>query len=134
MVVRDVSSSEALELALIENLHRKDLNPIEEGLAYKKLIDESRVTQEVLAKRLGKDRSTITNMMRLLKLPTLIQKDLIDERLSMGHARVIVALDTPKVQMIVRDKIIKRGLSVRQAEALAKKIKTPIDEKTDKQQ
>lgn len=123
VVVREVSPAESLELAVIENIHRKDLNPIEEAHAYKKLLEQTGVTQDVLAKRLGKDRTSITNLLRLLALPSSIQKDLIDGRLSMGHARVLAGLKTPEDQNFVREEIIRRGLSVRQAETLARRAR-----------
>ena len=119
VVVKEVTPIESLELALIENIHRKDLNPIEEAQAYQRWLEDADTTQEVLAKKLGKDRSTITNLLRLLKLPKLIQQDLIEDRLSMGHARVLAGLKTPEEQTALRDLIIKKSLSVRQAEALA---------------
>jgi len=121
VVVREVTPSESLELALIENIHRKDLNPIEEAVAYGKLLEETGITQEALGKRLGKDRSSITNLLRLLRLPASIQKDVIDGRLSMGHARLLVGLKGSQEQKALRDAIVKKGLSVRQAEALAKR-------------
>lgn len=124
VVVREATPSESLELALIENIHRKDLNPIEEALAYKRLLEDSTSTQEALARRLGKERSTVTNILRLLKLPQIIQKDLIDERLSMGHARVLAGIKTAQEQKRIRDKIIEKNLSVRQAEQLLKKRHT----------
>jgi len=123
VVVREVTPTEQLELALIENIHRKDLNPIEEAMAYGRLLEETGATQESLAKRLSKDRSSIANLLRLLKLPQLIQQDVIDGRLSMGHARVLAGLDTGKQQRALRETIIKKGLSVRQAEELAKRMK-----------
>jgi ParB family chromosome partitioning protein len=126
VVVREATPSEFLELALIENIHRKDLNPIEEAGAYAKLLKDTGSTQEALAKRLGKDRSSITNLLRLLKLPTSIQKDVIDGRLSMGHARLLAGLKGRQEQTALRDVIVKKGLSVRQAEALAKKAKGPV--------
>jgi len=121
VVVREVTATESLELAIIENIHRKDLNPIEEALAYQRLLEEIGTTQETLGKRLGKDRSTIANLLRLLTLPSLIQKDVIDGRLSMGHARVLAGLKGSSEQMACRDLAIKKGLSVRQLEALAQK-------------
>ncbi len=121
VVVRETTPMESLELALIENIHRKDLNPIEEALAYSRWLEDSQTTQEMLAKKLGKDRSTITNMLRLLGLPKTIQKDLIEERLSMGHARVLAGIKNPDEQKAIRDLIVKRALSVRQTEALLKK-------------
>jgi ParB family chromosome partitioning protein len=120
VVVREVSPVESLELALIENLHRKDLNAIEEALAYRRLLDETGTTQEQIAKRVAKDRSTITNALRLLTLPSSIQQDVIDARLSVGHARVLAGLKESKAQKALRDLIIAKGLSVRQVEALAK--------------
>lgn len=125
VVVRDVTSTEALELALIENIHRKDLNPIEEALAYKRLMEDTGATQDSVAKRLGKDRSTIANMLRLLNLPVAIQKDVIDGNLSMGHARVIAGLKSTEDKIAVRNIVIKRRLSVRQLEALVKKLSAP---------
>jgi len=119
--VRESTPIESLELALIENIHRKDLNPIEEAQAYSKCLEEGRVTQEALAKKLGRERSTITNMLRLLKLPQAIQQDLIDGRMSMGHARVLAGVVGKDGQMALRDVILKRGLSVRQVEELAKR-------------
>jgi len=127
VVVREVSPSESLELALIENIHRKDLNPIEEAVAYAKLLEETRITQDALAKRLGKDRSSITNFLRLLKLPVQIQQDVIDGRLTMGHARLLAGLKNSEDQWTLRNAIIKRGLSVRQSEALAKRGKDSTD-------
>ena len=124
VVVREASPMEALELALVENIHRKDLNPIEEALAYRKLQEETGATQDTLAKRLGKDRSSIANLLRLLKLPASIQKDVINGQLSMGHARVLAGLKTRQEQKALRDMILKKGLSVRQAEALVRKSKT----------
>jgi ParB family chromosome partitioning protein len=125
VVVREVTPYESLELALIENIHRKDLNAVEEALAYQRLLEEAEITQDSLAKRLGKDRSSITNLLRLLNLPLSIQKDLIDGRLSMGHARVLVGIGDPEEQKGLRDAVIKKGLSVRQTEALAKKRRRP---------
>jgi ParB family transcriptional regulator, chromosome partitioning protein len=121
VVVREATATESLELAIIENIHRKDLNPIEEALAYQRLLEEIGTTQEMLGKRLGKDRSTIANLLRLLTLPALIQKDVIDGRLSMGHARVIAGLRGGSEQMALRDLAIRKGLSVRQLEALAQR-------------
>jgi len=121
VVVRESTPIESLELALIENIQRRDLNPIEEALAYKKWIEDSDTTQEILAQRVGKDRSTIANLLRLLNLPTEIQKDVIDGKLSMGHARVIAGLKSPGEQNRIRALIIKKDLSVRQTETLAKR-------------
>ncbi|MFO7984911.1 MAG: ParB/RepB/Spo0J family partition protein [Desulfatiglandaceae bacterium] len=121
VVVREASSIQSLELALIENIHRQDLNPIEEASAYGRLLEQTGITQEALAKRLGKDRSSITNALRLLRLPRDIQEDVIEDRLSMGHARLLAGLKNPGDQRRLRKVIVQKGLSVRQAEALAKK-------------
>ena len=121
VVVRETTPVESLELALIENIHRKDLNPIEEALAYKRWLEDTNTTQETLAKRVGKERSTITNMLRLLNLPQVIRKDLVDERLTIGHARVLVGLKSVAEQKRFRDLIIRKDLSVRQVENLLKK-------------
>jgi len=121
VVVRETTPIESLELALIENIHRKDLNPIEEAIAYKRWLEDSNTTQETLAKIVGKERSTITNLLRLLTLPKGIQKDIVDGRLSIGHARVLAGIKNKNDQMRVRDFIIKKELSVRQTENLIKK-------------
>ncbi|UCG64306.1 MAG: ParB/RepB/Spo0J family partition protein [Deltaproteobacteria bacterium] len=123
--IRDVSPSEALELALTENIQRQDLNPIEEAFAYQELVHRFDLTQEALSKRIGKNRSTIANFLRLLKLPAVIQQDLIDGRLTTGHARVLVSIDSPAAQRVMRDLIVKNSLSVRQTEALRKKAGAP---------
>jgi ParB family chromosome partitioning protein len=120
VVVRETTPLEALELALVENIHRKDLNPIEEAHAYKKWLGDTKRTQEALAKSLGKDRSTVTNMLRLLNLPKVIQEDIIHERLSMGHARVLAGIKGSAEQKKMRDFIIQKALSVRQVEELVK--------------
>ena len=103
VLIRDVSPAETLELALIENIQRKDLNPIEESSAYQELMQRFHLTQEALSKRVGKDRSTIANFLRLLKLPAIIQQDLINGKLTTGHARVLVTIESPLAQKKVRD-------------------------------
>lgn len=122
VIVREASGREMLELALIENLHRKDLNPIEEALAYRRLIDEGGSTQENIAKRLGRDRSTISNSLRLLTLSNSIQQDVVEGRLSMGHARVLAGIKDENARKSLRDSIVRRGMSVRQAENAAKRL------------
>lgn len=124
VVVRESTPIEALELALVENIHRKDLNPIEEAIAYTRWLEDTRTTQEALAKRLGKDRTTITNTLRLLKLPQRIQEDLLANRLSMGHARVLAGLKGQEEQLRLRDMIVRKSLSVRQAEAIARRVES----------
>ena len=111
-----------LELALIENIQRTDLNPIEEAEAYKKLIEKFGYTQEETAKRVGKQRSTITNLLRLLKLPEVVRRDITDGLLTEGHGRALVKLvDVPLKIQEIRNVIIKNGLSVRQTEKIVKK-------------
>ena len=122
VVVRETSPVEALELALVENIHRKDLNPIEEALAYKRLIEEADITHDEVAKRIGKDRTTVTNLLRLLKLPKTIQKDLINGRISMGHARVLAGVKSREIQMTLRQAVLEKGISVRVLEQLAKAL------------
>lgn len=125
VVVKEVNGVEALELALIENIHRKDLNAIEEASACQRLLEETGATHEDLSKRLGKDRATVTNLLRLLRLPPQLQKDVIDGTLSAGHARVLAGLRSREEQMALRDLIRKKALSVRQLEALVQKAKRP---------
>ena len=125
VVVRETTPMESLELALIENIHRKDLNPLEEANAYKRWLEDTKGTQESLAQRIGKERSTVTNMLRLLTLPDFIQKDLIDGRLSMGHARVLAGLKNRSEQKRLRDLIVKGDLSVRRAEGLLTRVRAP---------
>jgi ParB family transcriptional regulator, chromosome partitioning protein len=121
VVVKETTPIESLELALIENIHRRDLNPIEEAQAYKRWLENSNTTQEILAQRVGKDRTTITNLLRLLSLPLDVQKDVLDGSLTMGHARVLAGLKTPGEQKSFRDIILKGQLSVRQTENLIKR-------------
>ena len=115
-VVRDVSDVESLELALVENLMREDLNPIEEAEAYQRLLAEFGWTQEDLAERVSKDRSTISNCLRLLKLPDLIRADLRAGRLTMGHARAMISLTSELEQLRLREEILAHSWSVRATE------------------
>ena len=121
VVVKDVPDDSLLEIALIENIQREDLNPIEEAQAYKKLIETVGLTQEALASRVGRDRSYITNYLRLLRLPDDLQQLVIDGRLSTGHARTILGLDHVDLQRRMARKIIDDGLSVRATELLVQK-------------
>jgi ParB family chromosome partitioning protein len=116
-VIRDATDAECLELALIENLLREDLNPIEEAQAYQRLLADFKWTQEELAQRVGKDRSSIANCLRLLKLPEVIQDDLRAGRLTMGHARALLSLDSPADQLKLREQILAHSWSVRTTEA-----------------
>jgi len=122
VIVRDVTTAEAMELALIENLQREDLNPLEEAEAYKRLMEEFHYTQEELAKRIGKDRATVANAVRLLKLPQEIKAYLADESISSGHARTLLGLDNPAEQKMACAKVIKGSLSVRETERLVKRL------------
>lgn len=123
VIIKDVSPAEVLELALIENIQRADLNPLEEAEAYDRLINEFSLTQEQVAARVGKDRSTVANCVRILKLPDYIKEDIWGEAITMGHARALAGIADPDYQRLVRDKIIKKSLSVREAEDLIKKRK-----------
>lgn len=120
--VRTVSDTEMTEMALIENIQREDLNSIEVALGFKKLIDIYHLTQERLSERLGKKRATIANHLRLLRLPAEIQLGLRDRKLDMGHARAILAIDDPKLQLKIYQRILKEGLSVRAVEELGRKL------------
>ncbi len=120
VVVRDVADMQAFEMALVENLQRADLNPIEEADGYQRLVDEYSYTQEALATRVGKDRSTVANALRLLRLPPNVRGMVIDARLSMGHARALLGLETqPQIEKLAR-LAVARGLSVRQVESLVR--------------
>jgi ParB family chromosome partitioning protein len=120
-VIRSVSDSEALEIALVENLQREDLNPIDEARGYRELINRFNLTQEQLAKKIGRDRSTIANVLRLLNLPEQVREGLERGEITMGHARALLGLEDPKhIEGIYRS-ILHRGLSVRQVEALVRR-------------
>ncbi len=123
-IIKVESDEIMLALALIENIQREKLNPIEVGRAYKRLMDECHLTQEQIADKVGKDRTTIANSIRLLKLPEQIQKSLVDEMISSGHARALINLPGENLQLYVLDKILKDGLSVRKVENLVKKLIT----------
>jgi ParB family transcriptional regulator, chromosome partitioning protein len=120
-VVRDIPDSRLLELALIENIQREELNPIEEAQAYQRLIRDFRMTQDEMALRVGKDRSSVANHLRLLKLPVAIQKMLEDGSLTAGHARALLALETEQLQMKMADEIVNGNLSVRDTERAVKR-------------
>lgn len=118
--IREVNDQELLEMALLENLQRENLNAIEIALSYKRLMEECSLTQEQVAERMKKERSTVTNYLRLLKLPPDIQKAVRDGSLSMGHARAITGLENVDEQLYVYRECVQKGLSVRQAEAMVK--------------
>jgi ParB family chromosome partitioning protein len=121
VMVKEIKGKEAFEISLIENLQREDLNPIEAAEAFKHLIDEFNLSQEDLSKRIGKDRSTITNILRLLKLPSEVRNQLLQNRITSGHARAILSLEDKEKQKELCALIIKKDLSVREAEAIAKR-------------
>lgn len=123
VVIQDVSEDWALEIALIENIQREDLNPLEEAGAYRYLMDSFDLLQEEVAKRVGKNRSTVANAIRLLRLPNKIKSDLADNKMSMGHARALLALELEEDMLEASDEIIRKKLSVRETEKLIKKIK-----------
>lgn len=126
VIVRDVSLQDRLELALIENIQRENLNAIEEALAYGQLVDEFSLTQEEVAKRVGKKRSTVANILRLLQLPQFAKDDVASGRLSMGHARVLLSLNNEVEMESLRNAIVKKRLTVRQAEGLVKGVKKKV--------
>jgi ParB family chromosome partitioning protein len=120
-VIKDASDDSVLELSLIENLQREDLNPIEEAAAYNSLVETLGMTQDQVAQRIGKDRSTVANSLRLLRLPPEVQTLVQQEKISMGHARALLALASAERQIRLANEIVARALSVRQAEALTSK-------------
>jgi ParB family chromosome partitioning protein len=133
IVVRDAGDSEAAELSLIENVQREGLNPLEEADAYQTLINTFGLSQEELSSRVGKDRSTIANTIRLLKLPQEIKTALINRTISPGHARALLTLDTPGEQIKILNVILKKVLSVRETESLVQKLKKmPAEKKSQK--
>jgi ParB family chromosome partitioning protein len=128
-LIKDISSDEILEIALIENLQREDLNPLEEAEAYRRLIQDHGLTQEAIARRVGKDRASISNALRLLQLPRQLKEDLIGGSLSMGHARALLSLEGESRQVQARNAVISRGLSVRETERWVKGLKEGRQEK-----
>jgi ParB family chromosome partitioning protein len=121
-VIRNIPDSELLELALIENIQRQELNAIEEAVAYQRLIQSLGLTQDEVAQRVGKDRSSVANFLRLLKLPTAIQKMVEDELLTMGHARALLSVDGKDDQLKLAQDIVNRKLSVREIEQAVKRV------------
>jgi len=123
-IVRDIPDEKLLELALIENIQRADLNPVEEANAYKKLIESLKLTQDEVAQRVGRDRSFITNYLRILKLPSEIRLLLEREKLSFGHARALLAVDDALLQRRLAQKIVKNNWSVREVERRVRNLAT----------
>ncbi len=126
VTVRDANDSDLLELALIENIQRENLNPLEEARAYRRLVDEFDLTQEDIAKRVGKDRSTVANSLRLLQLPAAIQRDIERGVLSAGHARALAGAGSDDAKVELARAIVANRLNVRQAERLAKRAARPV--------
>jgi len=125
VLIRDYSEQELYEVALIENLQRENLNAIEEAVAYRKLIEEYSLTQEMVAERVSKNRTTVTNSLRLLKLDDRVQSMIIDKTLSAGHARALLAIDDKAAQYEAAEKMRKEDMSVREAEAYVKQLLNP---------
>jgi ParB family transcriptional regulator, chromosome partitioning protein len=133
VVVRDVPDDRLLAVALIENIQREDLNPIEEAQAYRRLSDDYHLTQDQIAEAVGKDRSSVANFMRLLKLPREIREDLGAGALSMGHARALLALSDESAQLRISREVVSRNLSVRETEAMVKKGAEPASRREEPQ-
>ena len=131
-IVKDYSSQEVIEIALIENIQREDLNPIEEAMAYQKLISEYKLKQDELAERISKSRTAITNSMRLLKLCPKVQEMLIEEMISSGHARALIPIEDAKEQEVVAQKVFDEKMSVRETEALVRKLQKEPKELKEK--
>lgn len=132
-IVVDFDDEAMMEIALLENVQREDLNAIEEALGYQKIIEKLGMTQEQLAKRIGKSREHVTNMLRLLKLPESIQKMVLDGQLSMGHVRALLSVNNEEDMVLIAKKAIKEKLSVRKVEAFVKELNEPKKKKVEKE-
>lgn len=132
VVVRKYTDQEMVEIALIENIQRENLNPIEEAMAYKRLLEEFSLKQDEVAERVSKSRTAVTNSLRLLKLNEKVQQMIIDDMISTGHARALLAIEDEEQQYLLADKIFNEKLSVRETEKLIKELKNPKKEKTKK--
>jgi len=130
--IRIATDSQMLEMALVENIQRENLNAIEVALSYQALIDECKLTQEQMSEKVGKNRTTITNYLRLLKLPAEVQLDIHDDKISMGHARALITLDNIDQQLIITKQIVEKGLSVREVERMVRIINNPEEKKPKK--
>ena len=129
VLIKEYTSQEIVEISLIENIQRENLNPIEEAMAFKRLLEEFNLKQDEVAERVSKSRTAVTNSMRLLKLSSRVQQMVIDDMISTGHARALLAIDDEEQQYIIASKIFDEKLSVRETEKLVKSLKTPIKEK-----
>ena len=132
VIVKEFTEQEAVEISLIENIQREDLNPIEEGMAYKRLMEEFHLKQDAIAERVSKSRTAVTNSMRLLKLDDRVQQMLIDEMISTGHARALLALESKDAQAEAAVKVFDEKLSVRETERLVKELLNPVQKKEEK--
>ena len=132
VIVKEYSEQEIVEIRLIENIQRENLNPIEEAMAFKKLLEEFQLKQDEVADRVSKSRTAVTNSMRLLKLDDKVQQMIIDEMISTGHARALLAIDDKKLQYELANRIFDEKLSVRETETLVKEIKNPKKPKEKK--
>ena len=133
VIIKEYSDQEIVEIGLIENIQRENLNPIEEAMAYKRLLEEFNLRQDEVAERVSKSRTAVTNSMRLLKLNEKVQQMIIDDMISMGHARALLAVDNKEQQYILANKIFDQKLSVRETEKLIKDIKNPKKPKKKKE-
>jgi ParB family chromosome partitioning protein len=131
VVLQEVDGQAAFERAIVENVQRSDLGPLEEAAAFQRLIDEFKLTQDQVADRIGKDRSTVANVLRLLKLPPAVRQMVEDEKLSMTHARALLALDDAAAIERAARTVVDKQLSVRASEALVKKLRAPADDQRD---
>ena len=131
--IREADDQHVLEMAIVENIQRQDLNAIEVALSLQRLVDECDLKQESLGERIGKNRSTVANYMRLLKLPDKVQLAIREGLISMGHARALITVESPEEQLAILSKIIKKGLSVRQVEEMVKKLHTPRPAKEEEE-
>lgn len=132
VIIKEYNEQEILEIALIENIQRENLNPIEEAMAFKKLLEEFNLKQDEVAERVSKSRTAVTNSMRLLKLDQRVQQMIIDDMISTGHARALLAIDDPEQQYVLANRIFDEKLSVRETEKLIKEIKNPKKQKEKK--
>jgi len=128
-LIRSMTNGQQLEASLIENLQREDLNPLEIALAYKKMTEELKYTQQEISEKVGKDRASVANYIRLLKLPQEIKDMITDNKLSMSHARTLITIDNQEMQVYIARQIVKKDLSVRDTEKMSKRLKQKVPEK-----
>lgn len=133
VIIKDYSRQEIVEISLIENIQRENLNPIEEAMAFKRLLEEFNLKQDEVAERVSKSRTAVTNSMRLLKLSQRVQQMIIDDMISTGHARALLAIDDEELQYTIATKIFDEKMSVRDTEKLVKSLKSPKESKEEKQ-